>query len=168
MIGKKMRKMAKSLRRSKKPKFNLEYTALHHYLKEKNIAHPTLQDVYHAVIAIRQSKLPNPKEMGNAGSFFKNPIISKTYFENLKKNYPTIPSFNTAEETVKIPAAWLIEQSGFKGKRFGDAGVHQHQALVLVNYGHATGQQILQLSKEIQSAVFEKFNIELIPEVNIF
>lgn len=155
-----------TLKLNKHGKLNLAYAALNNYLSEKNIA-PTLQDVYQAVIAIRQSKLPDPNEIGNAGSFFKNPMIDKAHFLALQNEYANIPFFTESENKIKIPAAWLIEQCGFKGQRFGDAGVHQHQALVLVNYGHAKGNELLALSERIQTAVKQKFNIELIAEVNI-
>jgi len=155
-----------TLKLNKHGKLNLAYAALSKYLSEKNIT-PTLQDVYQAVIAIRQSKLPDPNEIGNAGSFFKNPMIDKAHFLVLQNEYTNMPFFTESENKIKIPAAWLIEQCGFKGQRFGDAGVHQHQALVLVNYGRAKGNELLALSERIQTAVKQKFNIELIAEVNI-
>jgi len=105
--------------------------------------------------------------LGNSGSFFKNPLISSTHFEKLQLEFPTIPNFKISETVVKIPAGWLIEQAGFKGKRFGNCGVHEKQALVLVNYGNATGVEILNLAKKIQKTILEKFQIELEIEVNI-
>ena len=118
------------------------YGAIEAELLKKNIQNPTLKEVSNAVIAIRQSKLPDPKELGNSGSFFKNPIISKTDYEKAKAVHPEMPHYVVSENSVKVPAGWLIEQAGFKGKRFGDAGVHKNQALVLVNYGTATGAEI--------------------------
>lgn len=117
--------------------------------------------------AIRQSKLPDPKELGNSGSFFKNPIITAEAFEKVYLEHPQMPHYTVSDTLVKVPAGWLIEQCGFKGSRFGDAGVHARQALVLVNYGNATGKEILQLSKRIQETVLEKFGIAIEAEVNI-
>jgi UDP-N-acetylmuramate dehydrogenase len=119
------------------------------------------------VIAIRQSKLPDPKELGNSGSFFKNPIISKEAFEKVHALHPEMPHYVISKTEVKVPAGWLIEQAGFKGKRFGDAGIHKNQALVLVNYGNATGQEILNVSKDIQNTVLNKFGITIEAEVNV-
>ncbi len=143
------------------------YGAIQQELTSKGIETPTIKNISDAVIAIRQSKLPDPKELGNSGSFFKNPVISKEAFEAFIKLQPEAPFYKVSEENYKIPAGWLIEQSGFKGKRFGDAGVHKNQALVLVNYGTATGAEIVALSKKIQATVLEKFNIEIEAEVNI-
>jgi UDP-N-acetylmuramate dehydrogenase len=132
-----------------------------------NIANPTIQDISKAVISIRESKLPNPKEIGNSGSFFKNPVISKKQFEVLLQNFPDAPSYVVSDDEIKIPAGWLIEKAGFKGKRFGDSSVHKNQALVLVNYGDAKGYDILKLSKLIQKTVLRIFNIAIEAEVNI-
>jgi UDP-N-acetylmuramate dehydrogenase len=134
---------------------------------KQDIVKPTLKDVSNAVIAIRQGKLPDPKELGNSGSFFKNPILLKTDFEKIRQKFPEMKYYNVTETEVKIPAGWLIEQAGFKGKRFGDAGIHKNQALVLVNYGNATGQEILDVSKDIQSTIFETFGILIETEVNV-
>lgn len=128
---------------------------------------PTLTDISNAVIAIRKSKLPDPKELGNSGSFFKNPIVSKTAFEPIFKKFPEMRFFTISDTEVKIPAGWLIEHAGLKGKRFGNAGIHERQALVLVNYGGATGQEILEISKVVQETVFKKFGIAIETEVNI-
>ncbi|RYZ76811.1 MAG: UDP-N-acetylenolpyruvoylglucosamine reductase, partial [Proteobacteria bacterium] len=120
-----------------------------------------------AVIRIRRSKLPNPAEIGNAGSFFKNPEISKDDFARLKTEYPTLPGYATGDLTMKVPAGWLIEQCGWKGKHIGPAGVHSKQALVLVNHGGATGAEILNVAHQVQQSVEDRFGIRLTPEVNI-
>ena len=146
---------------------NTSYGAIELALKEKSITAPTIKNVSDAVIDIRQSKLPNPKEIGNSGSFFKNPVISISQFEELKKKYPNIPNYKVSEIEIKVPAGWLIEQCGFKGKRFGETGVHKNQALVLVNYGNALGIEIYELALKIKQTVFEKFTIQLEIEVNI-
>lgn len=143
------------------------YGSIENELKNKGIVHPTIQNISDAVIAIRKSKLPDPKEIGNSGSFFKNPIISKKAFDKFIKKNPNAPFYEMDENQYKIPAGWLIEQCGFKGKRFGDAGVHEKQALVLVNHGSATGKEILDLSKKIQDEVQKTFKIKIQPEVNI-
>ena len=143
------------------------YGAIEAELQQKNISNPTIQDVSLAVIAIRQSKLPDPKELGNSGSFFKNPIIPRITYEKALQNYPEMPHYKVSEELVKVPAGWLIEQAGFKGKRFGDAGIHKNQALVLVNYGGSTGNQIYDLSSQIISDIESKFGVTLEREVNI-
>ena len=136
-------------------------------LANQNVTNPTLKDVSNAVIAIRRSKLPDPKELGNSGSFFKNPIVLKSDFEKIHPKFPDMKFYEVSETEVKVPAGWLIEQAGFKGKRFGAAGIHKNQALVLVNYGGATGQEILAVSHDIQQTVFEKFGIRIEAEVNV-
>ncbi len=151
----------------KNHKINISYGDIKSELDKKNILIPSLIDVSNAVISIRQSKLPDPKELGNSGSFFKNPILLKKNFEFIHKKFPEMKFYEISETEVKVPAGWLIEQAGFKGKRFGDAGIHKNQALVLVNYGNATGQEILKVSKEVQKTVFEMFGIEIEAEVNI-
>ncbi|MFT5753397.1 MAG: UDP-N-acetylmuramate dehydrogenase, partial [Flavobacterium sp.] len=151
----------------KNHKINTSYGAIDIELEKDNITNPTIKEISKAVISIRQSKLPNPKELGNSGSFFKNPIILKVYYDRIKQNHPEIPHYVVSETEVKVPAGWLIEQAGFKGKRFGDAGVHKNQALVLVNYGNATGQEILAVSKDIQDTIFKKFGIHIEAEVNV-
>lgn len=151
-----------------KHKLNTTYGAIETALQEKNITNPTIKDISDAVIAIRKSKLPNPKEIGNCGSFFKNPVIATTQFHALQKKHPTVPFYKVeTQNSYKIPAGWLIEQSGFKGMRFGDAGVHSKQALVLVNHGNASGLDIYQLARKIQQTVLDKFEIALEIEVNI-
>lgn len=146
---------------------HINYGAITSELENMGIKNPTIQDVSKAVISIRESKLPNPKIIGNSGSFFKNPVISATHFNTLKSNFENIPSYPISSTQVKVPAGWLIEQAGFKGKRFGNYGVHNKQALVLVNYGNAKGSDILKLSKTIQETVKRLFNISIEAEVNI-
>jgi UDP-N-acetylmuramate dehydrogenase len=136
-------------------------------LAKNNCTNPTIQDVSKAVIAIRQSKLPDPKELGNSGSFFKNPVVLKTDFAPIHAKFLEMKFFEVSPTEVKVPAGWLIEQCGFKGKRFGDAGIHKNQALVLVNYGQATGKEIAELAQRIQAKVFETFGIRIEAEVNI-
>lgn len=133
----------------------------------ENIIRPTIKDVSKAVIKIRSSKLPNPKEIGNSGSFFKNPVINSTLFKDLLAKNPQMPFYKIDSDSYKIPAGWLIEQCEFKGKRFGDAGVHNKQALVLVNYGNASGNDILKLADLIKKSVKKAFKINLETEVNI-
>jgi UDP-N-acetylmuramate dehydrogenase len=148
-------------------KINTSYGDITAELAKNNITTPTLKDVSNAVIAIRKSKLPDPAELGNSGSFFKNPILLKTDFEPIHQKFPEMRFFDISQTEVKVPAGWLIEQAGLKGKRFGDAGIHINQALVLVNYGGATGQEILDVSKTVQETVFNKFGIHIEAEVNI-
>ncbi|MBV7269977.1 UDP-N-acetylmuramate dehydrogenase [Winogradskyella luteola] len=148
-------------------RLHMDYGAIKDQLNVFNIAEPTIRHISKAVIAIRQSKLPDPKDIGNSGSFFKNPIISKDEFETLNDNFPDIPSYQISDKEVKIPAGWLIEKAGFKGKRFNDYGVHKEQALVLVNYGNAKGKDIFELAKLLQKTIKRIFNIEIETEVNI-
>ncbi len=148
-------------------KLNINYGTISDELEQKGIKNPTIQDISKAVITIRESKLPNPKVIGNSGSFFKNPVISKAKYDNLIKNFSDLPSYPVSDTQVKVPAGWLIEKAGFKGKRFGNYGVHNKQALVLVNYGDASGEDILNLSKLIQKTVEQIFNITIEAEVNI-
>ncbi|MDO4229217.1 MAG: UDP-N-acetylmuramate dehydrogenase [Capnocytophaga sp.] len=147
---------------------NTQYGAIQEILNEKGIQTPTPTDVSEAVIFIRNSKLPNPKELGNSGSFFKNPIVKTADFEKIQQKYPQMPFYVVDNQNVKIPAGWLIDTCGLKGYRKGDAGVHQKQALVLVNYGKATGKQILELAHFVKDTVRENFGIDLEFEVNIF
>ena len=151
----------------KNHKINISYGDIAGELNKNNIVEPTLNDISNAVITIRQSKLPDPKELGNSGSFFKNPIVLKSEFNAIHKMFPEMKYYDISETEVKVPAGWLIEHAGFKGKRFGDAGIHKNQALVLVNYGNATGQEILNISKDIQNTIFEKFGIRIEAEVNV-
>ncbi len=152
----------------KNHKINIEYGDIKQELLLQNIKSPTLIEVSNAVIAIRSSKLPDPKVLGNCGSFFKNPIILKQDLDQIKLKFPDIKYFEIDVKHVKVPAGWLIEQAGFKGKRFGNAGIHEKQALVLVNYGGATGKEILTISKNIQQTVFQIFGIKIETEVNIY
>ncbi|HEX6334255.1 MAG TPA: UDP-N-acetylmuramate dehydrogenase [Flavisolibacter sp.] len=153
-------------RLNKKPVFNTSYGAIAQELEKMQVQELTIRAVSDAVIRIRSSKLPDPKETGNAGSFFKNPVVAEQQFDDLKTRYPEMPSFR-AEGGVKIPAGWLIEQCGWKGYRKGDAGCYPKQALVLVNYGHASGREILQLSNDIIASVQQRFGITLEREVNV-
>lgn len=157
-----------TLRLSRKDhRLHTGYGAIEDELRKRGIVYPTIRDISDVVIAIRSQKLPDPKELGNSGSFFKNPVVPKKRFDKLQKQHPEIPFYELDGELFKIPAAWLIEQCGFKGKRFGDAGVHEKQALVLVNYGGASGKEILELAQKIQGEVKRSFGLELQPEVNI-
>jgi UDP-N-acetylmuramate dehydrogenase len=144
-----------------------QYSALQEALQQHKIISPTIHDISRAVIAVRQSKLPDPRDVGNAGSFFKNPTITIKQYESLQMQYPSIPSYPFDNQHVKVPAGWLIEQCGWKGMVRNHVGVHPKQALVLVNYGNGNGHDIYQLAKDIQSSVNEKFNVHLSPEVNI-
>ncbi len=153
---------------SKTAHLNTSYGAINEVLQVKGIENPSIKDVSDAVIEIRQSKLPDPKDIGNSGSFFKNPTVSATEAEKIIEKFPTIPRYAVEGSTaIKFPAGWLIEQAGWKGYRKGDAGVHAKQALVLVNYGTAKGEELIELSKEIKHSVLEKFGINLETEVNI-
>lgn len=151
----------------KQPVLNTSYGAIASELKARGIEHPTIRDVSDVVISIRQSKLPDPNETGNAGSFFKNPSITIPQFDELKKKYPDMVAYLNPDGTMKLAAGWLIEQAGWKGYRQGDAGVHARQALVLVNHGQATGAEIVALSEQIIASIKEKFGVELEREVNI-
>lgn len=151
----------------KHTKLNLAYGNINDYLSQKGITKPTIKELSEAIKAIRSSKLPDPQVLGNGGSFFKNPVIHQLMFESLQHEFPKIPSFQAGANTLKIPAAWLIDQAGWKGYRKGDAGVHEKQALVLVNYGKANGREIFALAMQIQLDIKNKFGILLEPEVNI-
>lgn len=151
----------------RKHTLNTSYGAITTTLEEMQVQQPSIQDVSAAVCHIRQSKLPDPKQIGNAGSFFKNPEIPLEQYEQLKQQYSAIPSYPVSDTTVKVPAGWLIEQCGWKGKILGNYGVHKNQALVLVNYGGAKGEHVRQLAYDIIASVEQKFGIRLHPEVNI-
>ena len=148
-------------------KINSYYGDIIKELENKGIVNPTLNAISNAVIAIRQSKLPDPKILGNSGSFFKNPVISKEHFIKVQVKFPDIKFYEISPTQVKVPAGWLIENAGLKGYRKGDAGVHKNQALVIVNYGTATGKELLDLSKYVQKTVFDKYGIEIEAEVNV-
>ncbi len=152
---------------SKQPVLNIAYGDIAAWLSENDIADPGVKDVSNAVISIRRSKLPDPAEIGNSGSFFKNPVMGNTVFEQIRELYPDVKAFPVGEGQTKVPAAWLIEKAGWKGYRRGDAGVHARQALVIVNYGNASGQELLQLAHDVQKDVMEKFGVLLEMEVNI-
>lgn len=153
---------------SKSHELNTNYGAINKKLEEQGITKPSIADVANAVVEIRQSKLPDPKVIPNTGSFFKNPIVAISILKTLKVDYPEIVSYPIDNETVKIPAAWLIQHAGYKGVRVGDAGTHKSHALVLVNYGNASGNDMLSYAKIIKDGVEAKFGIKLIPEVNIW
>ena len=148
-------------------KVSTHYGAIESELTKQGISNPTSKDVSNAVIAIRSSKLPNPKELGNAGSFFKNPVVPIETYNKIKEVYLDVPSYPIDEKSVKVPAGWLIETAGWKGKQVGACGVHKNQALVLVNYGGATGNEIYKLSTAIIEDIVHKFGITLEREVNI-
>lgn len=154
-----------SYRLKKTPCYHLDYGNIRLEL-EKQKACLTLTNVRQAIISIREAKLPDPKLQGNAGSFFMNPVISRKHFEALLVDYPLMPHYEVDAESIKIPAAWMIDQCGWKGKRLGRAGVHDKQALVLVNLGGAVGTEVIALSEAIQKSVYEKFGINILPEVN--
>jgi len=149
---------------SKLPDFKLGYQHLEEEVLKNGPL--SLQNIRQTIITVRESKLPDPRTTGNAGSFFMNPVISRAQFEALQATYPTLPHYNIDSDTEKIPAAWLIDQCGWKGKIIGRAGVHHKQALVLVNLGGATGSEIAALASQIQQSVADKFGITLTPEVN--
>ena len=157
---------AVTLKLSKIPKPNISYKILSDYLEKNNIKINGPKDISDAVAEIRRSKLPDPKIIGNAGSFFKNVFVNKIQLETLLKTFPEISYFKE-DSVVKIPAGWLIEQCGWKGKRIGNVGVHDKQALVLINHGGAKGKEIIELANKIIASVKEKFGLELVPEVNI-
>ncbi|PNW29327.1 UDP-N-acetylmuramate dehydrogenase [Formosa algae] len=152
---------------TKNHKLNTNYGAILAELKAMNVREPSIQDISKAVISIRQSKLPDPKKIGNSGSFFKNPIVPKSVYLDILNQFPEAPSYPVSETEVKIPAGWLIETAGFKGKCLGNYGVHKNQALVLVNYGGASGAEILKLSEIIKLTIARIFNITIESEVNI-
>ena len=146
---------------------NLNYSGLKEYLEQKEINKPSIRDIFEAVVAIRKSKLPDPAMIGNAGSFFKNPVIEKEMYEELHGRWPGMPAYPIDSRRVKVPAAWLIEQAGWKGVRSGNVGTYKNQALVIVNHGGATGKEVLEHSEKIQRSVSKQFGIRLTPEVNV-
>ncbi|MBL7883374.1 MAG: UDP-N-acetylmuramate dehydrogenase [Bacteroidia bacterium] len=152
---------------NKTPNFNTSYGAIEQELEKMGVKELNIQAISKAVCAIRSSKLPNPEEIGNAGSFFKNPEVSKNKFEQLKSKFPNIVGYELENGNVKLAAGWLIEQCGWKGKTLGDAGVHKLQALVLVNYANASGNEIYDLSEKIIASVKQKYDVALEREVNI-
>ena len=154
-----------SYRLKKTPCYHLDYGNVRTELEKSGCA-LTLENVREGIIKIREAKLPDPKVQGNAGSFFMNPIVPRTQFEALLAQYPRMPYYEVDACRVKIPAAWMIDQCGWKGKQLGNAGVHHNQALVLVNCGGATGEEIIRLSEAIRESVSEKFGVSISPEVN--
>ena len=154
-----------SFRLKKTPSYQLDYGNVRAELEKRGCG-LTLENVRQTIIDIRSAKLPDPKKQGNAGSFFMNPMVSRSQFEALLAQYPQMPHYEVDARRVKIPAAWMIDQCGWKGKHWGRAGVHDKQALVLVNLGGATGKEIIRLSEEIQKSVYEKFGVCISPEVN--
>lgn len=156
------------LQLAKQPVINISYGSVKRELEKLKITAPTIKDVSNVICGIRISKLPDPVIIGNAGSFFKNPLVSKEKFESLKKDYPEIVFYPAADEQIKLAAGWLIEKCGWKGKRLGNAGSHEKQSLVLVNYGGASGAEILKIAGEIKKSVLEKFGVIIQEEVNIY
>lgn len=150
------------------PRYHTEYGAIQQELEKHGVTDLSIKAISDAVIAIRSSKLPDPKQIGNAGSFFKNPTIDIDQFLILQKNHPDIPSYPVNEQAVKIPAGWLIEQCGLKGYKTGNTGVHEKQALVLVNYGGAKGQEIWELSEHVLQTVYQQYGIMLEREVQVW
>ena len=156
-----------TLELKKNPVLNINYGDVKAILESQNIKNPGIKEVSNAIISIRQSKLPDPKKIGNSGSFFKNPIVSLNQLELIKKKYPNVVNYEINENEFKIAAGWLIERAGWKGKKFNNYGVHEKQALVLVNYGLANGMEIFELSEKIILDIKDKFGITLEREVNI-
>jgi len=153
---------------SKKSDFNTSYGAISQQLEAMNVNELSAKTISDAVVAIRKSKLPDPKKIGNSGSFFKNPIVPKAQFEDLKNKFPKIVGYPSGDNHIKLAAGWLIDQAGWKGKTINNYGVHKNQALVLVNYGGATGTEIYNLSEEIMQSINERFGVALEREVNIY
>ncbi len=151
-----------------KKELNTSYGAISDLLRERNITEPTSIDIAEIVMDIRKSKLPDPKEIGNAGSFFKNPVISLEKFKQILEKHPNIPHYSDTNNSIKIPAAWLIDQLGYKGLIKNKIGVHKNQALVLVHYGGGKGKDVWELAQEIQHKVKETYGLDIFPEVNIW
>ncbi|HYW36129.1 MAG TPA: UDP-N-acetylmuramate dehydrogenase [Balneolaceae bacterium] len=156
-----------TLRLSLHPEPNTSYGSIRNKLAEKNINNPTITDMSDLIIEIRNKKLPDPAQLANAGSFFKNPVLENKTFKRLKKSFPSMPGYAVGETMAKVPAGWLIEQTGWKGKKINKVGTYHQQALVIVNYGGATSREILQIAQKIKQSVKDKFGVELVPEVNI-
>ena len=156
-----------TLRLNKRPIFNVSYGAIQDQLESMHVASLSIKAISDAVIHIRQSKLPDPKDIGNAGSFFKNPVVSKEELSNIQRDFPEVVHYPLSDGKIKLAAGWLIDQAGWKGKTIGKYGVHKDQALVLVNYGKAKGKEIYDLSEKIQISVKEKYSVDLEREVNI-
>ena len=156
-----------TFRLNKKPHFNTSYGAIMQELDKMGVHDLSIQAISQAIINIRTSKLPDPKQIGNAGSFFKNPTVTKAVYDKLGSKYPDLIAFPLQDGSMKLAAGWLIEQCGWKGYRKGDAGCHDKQALVLVNYGNASGNELYALSEEIQKSVKKKFGVSLEREVNV-
>jgi UDP-N-acetylmuramate dehydrogenase len=156
-----------SLTLSKHPALNISYGSIKEELNKLGKENISVGDVSRVICDIRRSKLPDPEEIGNAGSFFKNPEVSKNKFEMLKEKYPNIVGYKLNDGKIKIPAGWLIEQSGLKGKRIGNTGTHVNQALVIVNYGNATGEEIIKFKDHVKNEIVKRFGIELEEEVNV-
>jgi UDP-N-acetylmuramate dehydrogenase len=154
------------LKLNKNPNPDISYKFLKDYLEKNNLDDKNIKNISNAVSEIRRSKLPDPKIIGNAGSFFKNVFVPTEKLKDLLKKFPDMPCFEE-DNKVKIPSGWLIEQCGWKGKRVGNIGVHEKQALVLVNYGGATGEEIKNLAFQIIDSVYQKFGLTLTPEVNL-
>lgn len=155
-------------RLSKTPKFNTSYGAIEAELEQMGVKELTAKSISAAVVAIRESKLPNPKEIGNSGSFFKNPVVDNEFFHQLKEKHPNIVGYPSGDHHTKLAAGWLIDQAGWKGKTINNYGVHKNQALVLVNYGGAAGKDIFQLSEDILNSVYTTYGVQLEREVNIY
>ena len=156
-----------TFRLTKNASLNTTYGTIEEQLKIMNISHPTIRDISNAVIAIRKSKLPDPEIIGNAGSFFKNPKVPIHIYNKLKENFPAIVGYPSSSGNYKLAAGWLIEQCGWKGKRIANTGMHEKQALVLINYGGATGKELIAHAELVQKSVLEKFGVDLEMEVNI-
>ncbi len=156
-----------TIKLDKEPQINTSYGSVQQKLDKKGIENPSILDLSDTIIEIRNSKLPNPAKIANAGSFFKNPIVNNAFFQTLKEEYPNVPGYAVGEDHTKVPAGWLIEKTGWKGKTVGNIGTFRQQALVIVNKGGATGREIWALAKDIQHSAAQKFNIALVPEVNV-
>lgn len=157
-----------TFRLNKQPELNISYGAITAELARAGVTHPGIKEVSEAVIRIRQSKLPDPAVLGNAGSFFKNPEVAESLFLQIRESHPGVVGYATTPGRVKLAAGWLIEQCGWKGKKVGHTGSHKDQALVLVNYGGASGSEIWQLAQEIKASVRQKFGVDIEPEVNVY